>query len=59
MELLELMKHRRSIRKYEARQIEKADLEKVIQAGLSAPNAGGGQYSMIVEEFFMTTNAGR
>ena len=43
MELLELMKHRRSIRKYEDRQIEKADLEKVIQAGLSAPNAGGGQ----------------
>jgi nitroreductase len=48
MELLELMKHCRSIRKYEARQIEKADLEKVIQAGLSAPNAGGGQRSMIV-----------
>ncbi len=48
MELLELMKYRRSIRKYEDRQIEKADLEKVIQAGLFAPNAGGGQRSMIV-----------
>ena len=48
MELLELMKHRRSIRKYEDRQIEKKDLEKVIQAGLFAPNAGGGQRSMIV-----------
>lgn len=48
MELLELMKHRRSIRKYEDRQIDKADLEKIIEAGLFAPNAGGGQRSMVV-----------
>lgn len=48
MEFLELMKHRRSIRKYEDRQIDRADLEKVIEAGLFAPNAGGGQRSMIV-----------
>lgn len=48
MELLELMKYRRSIRKYEDRQIDRADLEKVIEAGLFAPNAGGGQRSMIV-----------
>ncbi len=48
MELLELMKHRRSIRKYEDRQIKKADLEKIIQAGLFAPSAGNGQRSMIV-----------
>ena len=48
MELLELMKYRRSIRKYEDRQIEKEALEKVIEAGLFAPNAGGGQRSMIV-----------
>lgn len=48
MELLELMKHRRSIRKYEDRQIDRADLEKVMEAGLYAPNAGGGQRSMIV-----------
>ena len=48
MELLKLMKHRRSIRKYEDRQIDRADLEKVIEAGLYAPNAGGGQRSMIV-----------
>ena len=33
MELLELMKYRRSIRKYEDRQIEKEALEKVIEAG--------------------------
>ena len=48
MELLELMKYRRSIRKYEDRQVSQDDLEKVIQAGLFAPNAGGGQRSMIV-----------
>ena len=48
MELLELMKYRRSIRKYEDKQISREDLEKVIDAGLFAPNAGGGQRSMIV-----------
>ena len=48
MELLELMKYRRSIRKYEDRQIEKDDLNKIIEAGLFAPNAGGGQRCLIV-----------
>lgn len=48
MELLELMKYRRSIRKYQERQISKADMEAIIEAGTYAPNAGGGQRSMIV-----------
>lgn len=48
MELMELMKRRRSIRKYLGRQISKADLERIIEAGTYAPNAGGGQRSMIV-----------
>lgn len=48
MGLLELMKHRRSIRKYQQRQISKADMETIMEAGLYAPNAGGGQRSMIV-----------
>lgn len=48
MDLFELMKCRRSIRKYEDRQIERGDLEKIIEAGLYAPNAGGGQRTMIV-----------
>ena len=48
MELFELMKHRRSIRKYQDGQISKADLEKIIEAGTYAPNAGGGQRSIIV-----------
>lgn len=48
MELLDLMKYRRSIRKYEERQVERQTLEKIIEAGLYAPNAGGGQRSIIV-----------
>ncbi len=48
MELLVLMKHRRSIRKYVDRQMDTADLEEVIEAGLFASNVGGGQGSMIV-----------
>lgn len=48
MELFELMKHRRSIRKYQDKQISKPDLEKIIEAGTYAPNAGGGQRSIIV-----------
>lgn len=48
MELLKLMKYRRSIRKYQDRQISKADLETIIEAGIYAPNAGGGQRSMVV-----------
>lgn len=48
MELLEAIKNRRSIRKYQARQISREDLEKIIEAGTYASNAGGGQQSMIV-----------
>ena len=48
MELLELMKHRRSIRKYQDKQISREDLETIMEAGIYAPSAGGGQRSMIV-----------
>ena len=48
MEILELIKHRRSIRKYQDKQISRKDLEKIIEAGTYAPNAGGGQRSIIV-----------
>ncbi len=47
VDILELMKRRRTIRKYEERQIPRADLEKIIEAGLYAPSAGGGQRAMI------------
>lgn len=48
MNFFELVKYRRSIRKYEDRQIPREDLERIIEAGAYAPNAGGGQRSMIV-----------
>ena len=48
MELLEQIKNRRSIRKYQDKQIPREDLEKIIEAGTYASNAGGGQRSMIV-----------
>ena len=48
MELLEMMKVRRSIRKYTEQRVEKEKLEKIVEAGLYAPNPGGGQGSKII-----------
>lgn len=48
MDMLELIKRRRSIRKYEPEQIGRDDLEKIIEAGLFAPNAGSRQSPFIV-----------
>lgn len=48
MELLDIIKKRRSIRKYKDEQIPKEHLEKIIEAGLCAPNAGGRQGTVIV-----------
>lgn len=48
MDILELLKHRRSIRKYEEKQVERETMEAIIEAGLYAPNAGGGQRSKII-----------
>ena len=48
MDLLDAIKNRRSIRKYQAKQIPREDLEKIIEAGTYASNAGGGQRSMII-----------
>ena len=48
MDLLEQIKARRSIRKYLDKQIPREALEKIIEAGTYASNAGGGQRSMIV-----------
>ena len=47
MDLLELMKERRTIRKYQDKQISTEDLKKIIEAGLYAPNAGGSQGTLI------------
>ncbi len=48
MELLDAIKARRSVRKYTDKQIPREYLEKIIEAGTYAPNAGGGQRSMII-----------
>lgn len=46
--LMDIIKSRHSIRKYTDTQIRKMDLEKILEAGNYAPNAGGGQRSMMV-----------
>ncbi len=46
--LMDIIKSRHSIRKYTKRQIGVKDLEKILEAGIYAPNAGGGQRSMMV-----------
>lgn len=43
MELLELIKHRRAIRRFEPKQIEEEALQQILEAGLYAPSAGGRQ----------------
>lgn len=48
MALMDIIKARHSIRKYTNEQIDRADLEKILEAGNFAPNAGGGQRSMLV-----------
>lgn len=48
MALLDMMKERRSIRKYTKQRVEREKLEKIVEAGLYAPNPGGGQGSKIV-----------
>lgn len=48
MDIVALMKERRSIRKYQEKQVPMELVDKILEAGLYAPNAGGGQRSMIV-----------
>ena len=46
--LMDVIKARHSIRKYQDKQIKREDLEKILEAGSYAPNAGGGQRSKMV-----------
>ena len=46
--LMDIIKARHSIRKYTDAQISREDLELILEAGNYAPNAGGGQRSMMV-----------
>ena len=42
-DIFETIAHRRAIRRFDPRQIDEAALEKILQAGLYAPSAGGRQ----------------
>jgi nitroreductase len=46
--LLDLIKSRHSIRKYTDQQVPREAVEKILEAGVYAPSAGGGQRSMLV-----------
>lgn len=46
--LMDIIKARHSIRKYTDRQISREDLQLILEAGNFAPDAGGGQRSMMV-----------
>lgn len=48
MDMLELMKHRRSIRKYQNKAVEQEKLEKIAEAGIYAPNPGGRQGTKVL-----------
>lgn len=48
MILMDIIKARHSIRRYMNEQISRKDLETILEAGNFAPNAGGGQRSMMV-----------
>ena len=47
-DVMEAIMHRRAIRRFDARQVEEADLEAILQAGLYAPSAGGNQGPLFV-----------
>lgn len=46
--LMDIIEARHSVRKYTERQISHEDMELILKAGNLAPNAGGGQRSMLV-----------
>ena len=55
-ELIEKILHRRTIRRFESRQIEEDALQQILQAGLYAPSAGGRQGPMLVVSQDRETN---
>lgn len=48
MELMEIIRGRRSIRKYTDQRVEKEKLDRILEAGLFAPNPGGRQGAKIL-----------
>ena len=47
-DVLQTIAHRRAIRRFDARQIDEEALQKILQAGLYAPSAGGRQGVLLV-----------
>lgn len=58
MMLMDIIKKRHSIRKYKDKQISREDLEKILEAGNFAPNAGGGRRSMMENMILQATELG-
>lgn len=56
--LMDIIKARHSIRNYTDEQIRRDDLEKILEAGNYAPNAGGGQRSMMENMILQETELG-
>lgn len=48
MDIMEIIRKQRSIRKYLKKQISNEELNIILEAGVLAPNAGGEQRNMIV-----------
>ena len=48
MDMLSMMKHRRSIRKYLDKKVDWEKLEKIAEAGIYAPNPGGAQGTTVI-----------
>ena len=48
MELMDIIRQRRSIRKYQPKKVEREKLEAIVEAGLFAPNPGGRQGTKIL-----------
>ena len=48
MQLMDIIRNRRSIRRYQARRIEREKLDMIVEAGLFAPNPGGRQGTKIL-----------
>ena len=46
--VMEAILHRRAIRRFDARQVEEGVLAQILEAGLYAPSAGGGQRPLFV-----------
>lgn len=60
MEMLEMLKRRRTIRKFTTQKVEREKLEKIAEAGLYAPNAGAAQGTKIImlEDFDLIRRIG-